>query len=132
MAKKKNKQKSPLPKRIAGVKVPKALRKGRAAEFLASPFGVAILSEALVVAGAAGVAQEAKPGSSMRKLAAKTREEMEEAAAAAKHRGQVSAAALRDAFSAASQAFSDRLHQAADTVEPEKKPIGRDPSLAAH
>jgi hypothetical protein len=132
MAKKKNKQKSLLPKRIAGVKVPKVLRKGRAGQFLASPLGAAILADALLAAGAATVAQEAKPGSAVRKLASKTREEMEEAAAVAKRGGHASTDALREAFAAASRAFAEKLRHTADAVEPEKKPMGRDPSLAAH
>lgn len=132
MAKKKKKQRSLLPKRIAGVKVPKALRKGRAAKFLASPLGVAILSDALLVAGAATVSHEAKHGSATRQLASRTREEMEDAAAAAKRRGEASTDALREAFAAASRAFAERLNRTAEAVDPEKKLVTRDLSQVAH
>lgn len=41
------KTRSYLPKRIAGVKVPKSVRKGRLGELLASPEGPALLADAL-------------------------------------------------------------------------------------
>ena len=48
-----------LPKRIAGVKVPKAVRKGRLGELLASQTGQALLAEAVLAAGAAGATKKA-------------------------------------------------------------------------
>ena len=42
-----------LPKRIAGVKVPKVLRHGTVTEFLNSPVGRFVLAEALIAAAAA-------------------------------------------------------------------------------
>ena len=45
-----------LPKKIAGVKVPKVLRHGTITEFLNSPVGRAVLAEALVAAAAAAAA----------------------------------------------------------------------------
>ena len=42
-----------LPKKIAGVKVPKILRHGTATEFLNSPVGRFVLAEALIAAAAA-------------------------------------------------------------------------------
>ena len=49
MAKKKLK----LPKRIAGVKIPKTVRKGPVADFLNSPGGQELIAEMLTLAGAA-------------------------------------------------------------------------------
>jgi hypothetical protein len=40
-----------IPKRVAGIKVPKALRRGRIGEFVASPMGQAIIVESVVRAG---------------------------------------------------------------------------------
>ena len=54
------KQKSLLPKRIAGVKVPKSVRKGALGQLLASRTGQALLAEAIMAAGAVGVAKQAK------------------------------------------------------------------------
>jgi hypothetical protein len=57
MAKKKHK--SVLPKRIAGVKVPKSVRKGPLGQLLASRTGQALIAEAIMAAGAVGVAKQA-------------------------------------------------------------------------
>ena len=53
------KSKAFLPKKIAGVKVPKKLRKGRVGELLASETGQALIAEALVVASAIADAKTA-------------------------------------------------------------------------
>ena len=66
----KSKHKSLLPKRIAGVKVPKSVRKGRFGEFLASRTGQALLAEAIMAAGAVGVAKQTKESAKGGPLAA--------------------------------------------------------------
>ncbi len=58
MAKRK-KRKALLPKRIAGVKVPKSVRKGRLGELLASQTGQALLAQAVLAAGAIGATKKA-------------------------------------------------------------------------
>jgi hypothetical protein len=58
MAKKKHKKNAVLPKRIAGVKVPKSVRKGPFGQLLASRTGQALLAEAIMAAGAVGVARK--------------------------------------------------------------------------
>lgn len=58
MAKRK-KRKALLPKRIAGVKVPKSVRKGRLGELLASRTGQTLLAQAVVAAGAIGATKNA-------------------------------------------------------------------------
>lgn len=57
MAKKKHR--SVLPKRIAGVKVPRSVRKGPLGQLLASRTGQALLAEAIMAASAVGVAKQA-------------------------------------------------------------------------
>ena len=52
------KSKSFLPKKIAGVKVPKAVRKGPLGELIASPEGPALLAEAVMVARAKQIKAE--------------------------------------------------------------------------
>jgi hypothetical protein len=52
MARSKKKSKSVIPKRIAGVKVPKKVRKGRFGELLASKTGQALIAQAILGAGA--------------------------------------------------------------------------------
>jgi hypothetical protein len=52
-----------LPKRIAGIKVPKSARKGPVADFLNSDFGQSLLADVLVVAGAtANMNPDSRPG----------------------------------------------------------------------
>lgn len=46
------KNQSFLPKKIAGVKVPKSVRKGPLGELIASPAGPALIAEAVMVARA--------------------------------------------------------------------------------
>lgn len=117
MAKNK-KNKSALPKRIAGVKVPKALRKGRAGRFLASPLGVALVSEAVVAAGAVAAGRQTRPGSAARKFADHPLASLSHLTDDAKARGAESAEALRGAFAAASVAFADALRSSADALDP--------------
>lgn len=53
------KAKLKLPKRIAGVKIPKTVRKGPVGQFLNSSAGQLLVAEALIAAGGAFVAREA-------------------------------------------------------------------------
>lgn len=62
----KKKRKSVLPKRIAGVKVPKAVRKGRFGELLTSKAGQALIAEALMAAAAVAGAKKAKDSPKVR------------------------------------------------------------------
>jgi hypothetical protein len=55
------KKKLKLPKRIAGVKIPKAARKGPVADFINSSGGQVLLAEALVLA-AGGVRDQQAQG----------------------------------------------------------------------
>jgi hypothetical protein len=131
MAKKKNK--SLLPKRIAGVKVPRALRKGRAARFLASPVGVVVMSEALAAAGAMAAGKRAKPGSALRRFVDQPAAGLAQVGQDAQYKGAQSADALRGAFSAAAAAFADALRHSAEAIEPDaKKPRARTETRAAH
>jgi len=52
------KQKLKLPKKIAGVKIPKAVRKGPVGQFLNSSAGQLLVAEALIAAGGAFFATE--------------------------------------------------------------------------
>ncbi|HVF16542.1 MAG TPA: hypothetical protein VNA21_06505, partial [Steroidobacteraceae bacterium] len=52
------KRKLKLPKKIAGVKIPKAVRKGPVGQFLNSSAGQLLVAEALIAAGGAFFAAE--------------------------------------------------------------------------
>jgi len=125
VAKKKNKKKDLLPKRIGGVKVPKALRRGRAARFLTSPMGVDLISGAIVAAAGAAAAKQARPGSATREFADHPLAGIRHLAGDAREGGQHGADTLKRAFAAAQQAFSDTLVNAAVAVEPAKKATAR-------
>lgn len=63
-------KKASVPKRIAGVKIPKPLRQ-RLKEIAASQNGKAMIAEALAAAGAALAVSQARPASKTRRVAAK-------------------------------------------------------------
>ena len=66
MAKDRKKSKRLLPKRIAGIKVPKAVRKGRFGELLASPRGQALIAQAVLGVGAVAGGLKAKDSSKVK------------------------------------------------------------------
>jgi hypothetical protein len=62
------KAKLKLPKRIAGVKIPKAVRKGPVGQFLNSSAGQLLVAEALIAAGGAFIAHEAEGGEKLKRI----------------------------------------------------------------
>lgn len=68
MAKNKKKRARYLPKRIGGVKVPKAVRRGHFGAFLASPLGIALVAEAITELGEAAVLNKTHTGRRARKF----------------------------------------------------------------
>ncbi|MFN3514591.1 MAG: hypothetical protein ACK41C_16220 [Phenylobacterium sp.] len=105
MAKKKAK-KNHLPKRIARVKVPKNVRRGRLGALLASPRGQELLAGALMTAaGGALAAHEAKRGSATRQFAARAKHAAEEEAPEVAAGASIFAQALGEA----ARSFADAL-----------------------
>lgn len=104
MAKKRNK----VPKRIAGVKVPKAVRRGLK-DLARSQDGKTVIAEALLAAGAALAAVEARPGSKTRKTAAQAGRKLKPTAVAALATAADSRAAVAAAFERAARSFTDSL-----------------------
>ena len=104
MAKKKSK-KGALPKRIAGVKVPKRLRRDLNG-LLGSKLGRSIVADALVAAGAAMVGTQAKKGSQTRRL-------LHDHPPAGASGGALASgsSALAFALGEASRSFIDALHR---------------------
>lgn len=127
------KKKSGLPKRVAGVKIPKAVRKGPIGAFLASDAGKAILAEALVVAGAGLAATQAKEGTPVRRMADEAGHRLSGVGDKLKHSGAVSeaavmlASALTEAVQRVSKAAHERRSFAAqdETDTADVEPIGR-------
>lgn len=109
-----------VPKRIGGVKVPKALRRGLK-ELAASETGKAVLTEALMAAGAVLAATQTKPGSKTRKLAAKHAPDLQSI------EGGLSdvRAATAERFEAATRTFTETLRRSDSpplVVAPESAP----------
>jgi hypothetical protein len=98
-----------VPKKIAGVKIPKAVRKGAIADFLASRAGQKLIAEAVTAAVAALVIKkESEPGSTTRKTARKAKDKIEDVADEAPAAG-LGAGSLAYAFGEAGRAFRDAL-----------------------
>jgi hypothetical protein len=71
MAKKRKKRRTAnlVPKRIAGMKTPKALRRGKVGRLLASPAGQALIAATIARAGEPLIGRDARPGSAARTTA---------------------------------------------------------------
>ena len=110
-------KKAKLPKTIAGVKIPKAIRRGRLGKFVASPGGQKMLAEALLMAGAAVVGRETLAETKGGGLAGG-------AASAVSHRR------LPQAFAAAIEAFKAALEPPPEPVEPTEKASFEEESAA--
>lgn len=118
-----------LPKRVAGVKVPKALRKSRFGALLASPVGIKLLTDAVEAGVGMALVKGAKKGSPVRSfvehpvtstrlagytaadLAAGFTRKVKGEAGDLKHDTVDATGALGHAFAEAARAFAAALHQ---------------------
>jgi len=125
MAKKTN-----VPKRIAGVKVPKALRRGLR-DLAASQHGKTVLVEALAAVGAALAATQAKPGSPTRKLAAKQATNVEGAAKGLRAKAAATRSATAAALEDAARSFTETLRRRDLTETPPPAPA-TPPAASTH
>jgi hypothetical protein len=143
MAKKK---KSFLPKKIAGVKVPKSVRKGRFGELLASQRGRAILAEAMLAAGAVVGAKKAADSPKAKSFVGAAAERVQDAGHEVTDKTSAATGVLAYALGEAARSFAQALNrpdganaappEAAWTtdplIEPEsKKKPGPSPEAAA-
>lgn len=118
MAKKKRKTKSLLPKRIAGVKVPKAVRKGRFGELLASRTGQVLIAEALMAAGAVAGAKKAGESPKARHLVHEAAERVRHAGDGGGREMGAASATLAYALGEAARSFADALRHDNDGHDP--------------
>ena len=120
MGKKKSKT---LPKRFAGVKIPKAVRKGPVGQFLASKAGKAILAETLMLAGAGLAATQGKEDSATRRMADEAGFRLQGAGKKLKRAGaggaSEAAALLAGALTDAAQRLSSARREARSFAEQE-------------
>ena len=110
-----------LPKKIAGVKIPKSVRKGAVADFLGSKAGQKLVAEVVTAAvGAVLVKKQAEPGSATRKTARKAKEAVADAADSAPV--AAGAGTLAFALSEAGRAFKEALHGSDTALAPPEPP----------
>jgi hypothetical protein len=111
VAKKRKKSKDLFPKKIAGVKVPKTVRKGRFGELLASPKGQALIAQAVVGAGAIAAGLKAKDSPKVRQVAHDVKHAVtDKGADAADTTGEMTTS-LAYAIGEAARSFADALHR---------------------
>jgi hypothetical protein len=116
------KNKSFLPKRVAGVRVPKRVRKGRIGQFLASRAGQALIAEAVLAAGAVAGAKKAKDSPGARDALANTGRSLKQAGADAGRDVSAATSTLAYALGEAARSFADAMHRDGDGQDGE----GRD------
>ena len=123
------KTKSKVPKRIAGVKLPKTLRRGLR-DLAASQSGRTVLFEALAAAGAALAAVEAQPGSKTRTFAARQAPRVKAAAAELQGKAGDARTAAAAAFEDAARSFTEALRRKGPAETP--PPVTTPPPAATH
>jgi hypothetical protein len=106
-----------LPKRVAGVKIPKSVRKGPIGNFLNSSGGQIILAQALVAAAGTFAASKTDPDSATGEVIRHPLRHAREAGRTAKREGKEQAARLSYALKEASRAFQAAMDQGAPTPE---------------
>jgi hypothetical protein len=111
MAKKRKKAKGLIPKRIAGVKVPKAVRKGRFGELLASKTGQALIAQAVLGAGAVAAGLKAKDEPKVRQAARDTGHKLKDLGADASEGAGLATTTLAYALGEAARSFADAIRR---------------------
>jgi hypothetical protein len=109
MAKSRKKSKGLIPKRIAGVKVPRKVRKGRFGELLASKSGQAVIAQAILGAGAVAAGLRASKDPKVRKMARKAGHEVSDTAHDASHVTAEAGSTLAYALGEAARTFAEAL-----------------------
>lgn len=122
------KRKNALPKRVGGLKVPKALRRGRAGRLLASSAGQALVIEMAARAGEPPIGREAKPGSAGRKTADRSQDVLADFGDGAAESSAAVVYALRQAARAFVTAM--QAQQAAARAEGGGRDRGPEPDTA--
>jgi hypothetical protein len=123
MAKKHGKIK--LPKRVAGIRIPKVIRKGPLGQFLNSHAGQVILAEAVVAAAAiftAKTAEDSAVGDGLRHPVDGARRLKHAMAATSADQSE----RLAHAFRRAGEAFREALHDGYAGVWQDRRDIGSD------
>ena len=105
------KSKSFLPKKIAGVRVPKKVRRGRFGELLASQSGQKLIAEAILGASAVAAGAMAAKDPDVRRKASHVKHKALDAGEHAAHDTGAAGAAFAHALSEAARAFAETLRR---------------------
>jgi hypothetical protein len=105
------KAKASIPKKIAGVKVPKSVRKGRFGELLASRTGQALIAQAILGAGAVAAGMKAKDSPKIRKFAAEAKHQVEDTGQSATSNLNAAGSTVAYAFGEAARTFVEALRR---------------------
>lgn len=103
-------KKNKVPKKIAGVKLPKPLRRGLR-DMAASQNGRTVLMEAVAAAGAALAAAQSQPGSKTRRLAAKKGPEVKARGRDLRRQAEDARSATAAALADAARSFTEALRR---------------------
>lgn len=98
-----------LPKRMAGIKIPKKIRQGAVGDFLTSDQGQKMIAEGLLMVGAALLGRETASGSAVRKGAKAVAEGADRLTDATGDAMQDGPARVGQAFNAAMRTFREAL-----------------------
>jgi hypothetical protein len=109
MSKKRKKAKGLIPKKIAGVKVPKAVRQGRFGELLASKAGQALIAQAVLGAGAVAAGVKAKDDPKVRQAAHDTKHKLKDLGADATQGAGLATSTIAYALGEAARSFADAI-----------------------
>lgn len=124
-----------LPRRIAGVKIPKAIRKGPIGHFLNSGAGQLVIAETLVAAAAAFTAVKTDESGKVADTLKHPVDSMRRASEAVAEVGAGEGERFAHAFRAACRAFVDALHEGDATAwrvrDEEDAPAKKQPGRAA-
>jgi hypothetical protein len=111
MGKKRKGLKGVIPKKIAGVKVPKSVRQGRFGELLASKTGQAVIAQAILGAGAVAAGLKAKDSPTVREAAHDAKHKVKDTAGDATGAAGDMTATLAFALGEAARSFADALRR---------------------
>ena len=126
MARKSKKAKGLIPKRIAGVKVPKKVRKGRFGELRASKTGQAVIAQAILGAGAVAAGLKTKDDPKVKAAAKDAKRKVAGKVKGASADAGAAGAAFAYALGEAARTFAEALRKG----EPARGPASKDEEAA--
>ncbi len=110
----KAKTKAKLPKRFAGIKIPKRVRKGPLGDFIASPAGQLVVAEVVATAGGTLVARKLARDPGARRAAGRSLAGMKHAASNGAEEVGAATSKLTYAIGEAARTFSEALQHDPD------------------